>query len=56
MKNILNIKFVFGKVLESQSHYGKNINNYLSIIEKYVYNLIKNEETEILFKLPVNQD
>ncbi len=56
MNSIPNIKFVLNKVLETQIHYGKNINQYLSIVEKDTYNLIVNPNIEILFKLAVGKE
>jgi uncharacterized protein (TIGR00369 family) len=56
MNNLQNIKFVLNKLSISPVNYGKNINQFLTLVEKDSYNLIKNPDTEIIFKMPVNKD
>ena len=45
MNNIQNIKFVLNKLSISPVNYGKNINQFLTLVEKDSYNLIKNPDT-----------
>ena len=56
MKNIENFKFIFNKLVSTKLGYAKNIHKNLELLETDPYKLIKDPNTEVLFKFRVTED